>query len=226
MPKKAGVEIMPRYDDFSVLADLPPLARGGYTSIQAYGDWLGRRAPWQLFCTLTVKDLPGYTIGVAGAERFLRSWFRNSVRSRSFAGGTVAYGAFALESHSDRVSPHFHGLIGGLPQWVVHDVAIGMATHDRRRSYLWREWFADHGRARIETITGVLGDVSPAQGCARYASKYMLKEMGKFYALGTWPQTAEYDDSPTVGDEVNTAWEYGPGSRNAERIWREMCETL
>lgn len=217
---------MPRYDSFSVLADLPPLARAGYTSIRAYGDWLGGRAPWQLFCTLTIKDLPGFTIGVSGAERFLRSWFRNSVRSRSFASGGVAYAAFALENHADRVSPHLHGLVGGLPQWVVNDVAIGRATHDRSRSYLWREWFQDHGRARIETITGVLGDYSPALGCARYASKYMLKDMGKFYALGTWPALSEYDEVPTGEDEEPRGWDVFPGSGNAERMWREMCETL
>lgn len=215
---------MPRYDELSVLAALPPGASAGYASVQAYGDWLGRRAPWQLFCTLTIKDLPGYTVGVSGSERFLRSWFRNSVRSRSFAAVTVAYGAFAMEQHRDRISPHFHGLLGGLPEWVVRDVALGLVTRDRDRSYLWREWYRDHGRARIETITGVLGDANRAQGCARYASKYMLKDMGKFYALGSWPQISEYDEPGDEDEPIE--WDVIPGSGNAERMWREMCEQL
>ena len=217
---------MPRYDALSVLAEMPPLARAGYASVSAYGEWLGNRAPWQLFATLTVKDLPGYVVGVSGAERFLRDWFANSIRTRtrSTSGASTAYAAFALEQHRDRVSPHFHGLVGGLPEWMVNDVGLGLATRDRSRSYLWREWYAEHGRARLEPIQGVVGDSNAAVGCARYASKYMLKDMGKLYAFGRWPQVSEYDDVPVVGDDVYERWESGPGSRNAERIWREMCE--
>lgn len=190
-----------------------------------YGIWLAKRAPWQLFVSLTLADkgfgmsTAGAThIGVAGAERFLRRWFRESVRSRGFAYGTRPYGAFAMEQHKDRVTPHFHGTIGGLPEWIVHDVEYGRLHRDRSLSYLWREWFTEHGHARMERITESLS-------VASYVSKYVTKGGGKLYALGSWPQVSEYDE-PRAGDEDYERWEAGPGSRNAERMWREMCETL
>lgn len=226
-----------RYDEFSALSAVGPrgaVPPGPQLRAEAYGEWLAGRAPWQLFVTLTVKDLEydggknvslsGFThVGVAGSERFLRSWFRNSVRTRAASSGLRAYGAFALEQHRDRVTPHFHGLLGGLPSWLVTDTAVGRATGGTQGGFLWRDWFRDHGRARIEPIRGVVGDGHVAAGAARYAAKYMTKDSGKFYALGTWPPVSEYDDV-TSDDSEYERWDIFPGSENARRVWREMCE--
>jgi hypothetical protein len=182
-----------------------------------YGRWIAHRAPWQLFCTLTIKDLERYVVGQAGAERFLRTWFRNSVRSRGFMGGTKPYGLFAIEPHQNRVAPHFHGLLGGLPRWLVLDVVAGLAG-DRPRGYLWYEWYRDHGRAKIVPCADTIGT-------AVYVSKYVTKTAGKIYAFGVWPQVSEYDDARS-GEENYDEWALMPGSGNAERMWREMCESL
>jgi len=238
-----------RYDEFTALAtydrrriDTPTVAGG-----QEYGEWLATRAPWQLFVTLTVKDLfgdsvhhkqgdgrQGYwsknsdqlgftNIGVAGSERFIGSWFRNSIRNRSWGYGYHPYGAFAMEYHKDRVTPHFHGLVGGMPPWMVTDTQLGIATRGVTGGRLWKEWYQDHGRCRIEPIRGVVGDSHVALGAARYAAKYVTKDSGKFYALGMWPDKG---GSITLGEEDYTRWEMLPGSGNAERVWREMCEGL
>jgi hypothetical protein len=188
-----------------------------------YGVWLAARAPWQLFVTLTLGDRAfgqrsaGAThIGVAGAERFLRGWFRNSVRSRSYAYGTTAYAVFAMEAHSWRSTPHFHGLVGGVPRWMEYDVAAAHAMKDYGRSFIWAEWDRAHGMARMERVR-------ESVSVAGYVSKYVTKGAGKLYAFGTWPQVSEYDD-PANGEENYARWQAGPGSRNAERMWRELCE--
>lgn len=191
-----------------------------------YGLWLANRCTWQLFCTLTFKDfvrwgthadLSGATMtGVGGAERALRYWFRYSVRSRSFASGVSAYAVFSMEAHKWRDTPHFHGLVGGIPRWMEYDVARGRAFKDRGSSYVWAEWFQRNGSARMERVR-------ESVSVAAYVAKYVTKASGKMYMFGSWPQVSEYEDVP-IGEEDYDRWAMGPGSRNAERMWREMCE--
>jgi hypothetical protein len=201
-----------------------------------YGGWIAARLPdLQLFGSLTIKDLPfeghpdltGFThVGVAGAERFLKRWWRDSIRSRGFAAGTRPYAAVAMEQHRDRVTPHFHFVAGGLPGWLVRDTEVARRRRDRRGAFIWREWFNDHGMARIEAIHGV-GSTSVADralGTAVYVSKYITKSDGKFYALGSWPPVSDFDDPPLSGDEVEDRWEADPDSAWVEAGWRELCE--
>src|SRR5439155_27225122 len=95
---------------------------------------------WQVFATLTHRDpeeLRGsYThVGVGGAERQLvRRWDRY-IRPRA----TGAFAWFQMEAPKARPTPHWHGLIGGLPS-------------DLQRSDIWSEWFKAPrgGLARLE----------------------------------------------------------------------------
>ncbi len=122
---------------------------------------------WQVFATLTHRDPegPGSTfthVGVGGAERQLLRWWDKSVRPR--APGAFAW--FQMEAHKARPTPHWHGLLGGLPS-------------DLRRSDIWSEWFNAHrgGQARIEPIADV-------DGVALYVAKYVTKDRGKPWFLG------------------------------------------
>lgn len=253
---------MPAIRDYAFEREATPYPAGA----GEYGVWLAGRAPWQLFATTTVKDfegdakyqaapdkaktlrgavertqsLTGFThVGVAGAERFMRRWWRRSIQGRAYASGTIPYGVAALEYHKDRVTPHHHWLIGGLPEWLVRDVAIGKATHGASGGILWHEWYKDHGSVRLDVLSRVTEH--PAMGAAIYASKYLSKDGGKFYAFGSWPRGEANDSGMEYrstnplypgsgevvmpqGDEVYERWEAMPGSRNAERVFREMCE--
>lgn len=101
-------------------------------------------------------------VGVGGAERQLIRWWDRSVRPRA----PGAFGWFQMEAHRARPTPHWHGLIGGLPP-------------DLQRSDIWSEWFhaARGGLARIEPIRD-------ANGVALYVAKYVTKDMGKPWFLG------------------------------------------
>jgi len=122
---------------------------------------------WQVFATLTHRDpedvgSPFTHLGVGGAERQLIRWWDHSVRPR--APGAFAW--FQMEAHKARSTPHWHGLVGGVPS-------------DLQRSDLWAEWFdaPRGGMARIEPVRD-------ADGVALYVAKYVTKDLGKPWFLG------------------------------------------
>lgn len=154
----------------------PPLAYPANAS--DYGDWIAGNWRWQLFATLTFRDPvesgTHTAIGFRHAERELGKWWKSSIRERS----QTAYAFFSMEPHRDRSTPHFHGLLGGLPPYLVRDAMLGRFGHDPAQDYLWREWFESRGIARIDVVDSVV----PA---AHYVAKYMLKGSGKLYAFGS-----------------------------------------
>ena len=123
--------------------------------------------PWQIFATLTHRDPEDsqgtFThLGIGGAERQLIRWWDRSLRPR--APGAFAW--FQMEAHKARRTPHWHGLIGGLPS-------------DLQRTDIWSEWFHARrgGMARIEPVRDT-------NGVALYVAKYVTKDMGKPWLLG------------------------------------------
>jgi len=131
------------------------------------GWWMANTWQWQVFATLTHRDPEeigsSFThLGVGGAERQLIRWWDHSVRPR--APGAFAW--FQMEAHKARPTPHWHGLVGGVPS-------------DLQRSDLWAEWFnaPRGGMARIEPVRD-------ADGVALYVAKYVTKDMGKPWFLG------------------------------------------
>jgi hypothetical protein len=94
---------------------------------------------------------------------------------------------FAWEEHMDRVTPHAHGLVGGLGDDIAQAVDAGRRrgssgtapsasdwteyAESRATDLIWRRWFTDHGLARIEAVR----DGNAAAG---YAAKYCMKELG------------------------------------------------
>lgn len=147
-----------------------------------YGVWMAKNWDWQLFVTLTFRDpepllrrrITNPNVGIGKAEGELKRWWKASIRERAHK----SFGMFTMEPHADRLTPHFHGLIGGLPPGVVRDALWGRISRDPSAEYLWREWFVDRGRAKIEPVDSA----TPA---AVYVAKYMLKGLGKLYALGS-----------------------------------------
>jgi hypothetical protein len=151
-----------------------------------YGRWIAETWDWSVFATLTFRDvvaqrsrsqptktrrgrpllpnIPGWTrLGVRGAEKQLRHWVHDELRPR--APGAFCW--FAMESKRNGTSPHFHGLIGGIPD-------------DLRRDELWRAWFERNGIARVEPIESAIA-------VPTYVAKYVLKDQGhggKLYTFG------------------------------------------
>lgn len=140
---------------------------------RAMGLWMAETWDWSLFFTLTVLDhqtgyRAGLPRGVYASERLLTQWAKGSIEAR---GG---YWWAGMESHANRVTPHFHGLAGGFAE-------------EPSRNAMWAEWRAltwegtdpQTGRAIAARAQVVL--VRDAAGVGVYVAKYINKGLGKFY---------------------------------------------
>ena len=143
---------------------------------KALGLWIAETWEWSVFFTLTVLDhhtgpRAGMPRGVAASERLLTQWARGSIEGR---GG---YWWAGIESHANRVTPHFHGVAGGFDK-------------SPSRTAMWAEWRAltwegtDPETGRAVAARAQVVPIEDARGVAIYVAKYINKGLGKFYAGG------------------------------------------
>lgn len=143
---------------------------------RALGIWIAETWDWSVFFTLTVLDhqtghRAGMPRGVAASERLLERWAKGSIESR---GG---YWWAGIESHKNRVTPHFHGVAGGFPE-------------EPSRTAMWAEWRAltwegvDPETGRAIAARAQVVPIEDSTGVAVYVAKYINKGLGKFYAGG------------------------------------------
>jgi hypothetical protein len=137
----------------------------------------------QVFTTNTFRDpapRPGSayftSVGHAGGVRAVESWLTGLA---DVYPGLAAF--MAMEPHADRVAPHFHGLLAGLPADVpaaidagrrrrfsaAADGATGTIGARHARELIWQSWWDGHGFARLEAVNG--------NGASLYVAKYSLK---------------------------------------------------
>lgn len=129
-----------------------------------------------MFATFTFRDppaIPGrsaYTaVGHAGALRALNGYLMGLAEVYP---GVSAF--VAMEPHADRVSPHFHGLLGGLGPEVADALdrrhrapTTGSYEAVHAKELIWQPWWDGHGFARLEKVDG--------NGVSLYVAKYSLK---------------------------------------------------
>ena len=163
----------------------------GYYGQQAreLGLWIAETWSWSIFFTLTVLDhqtgyRAGLPRGVAASERLLTQWATGSIEGR---GG---YWWAGIESHANRVTPHFHGLAGGF-------------TEEPSRTAMWGEWRAltwegtDPETGRAIAARAQIVPIEDATGVAVYVAKYINKGLGKFYTGG------ELERRKSIGEPRN-----------------------
>lgn len=154
--------------------------------IEAMAEWANERiGGGQLFATLTWANpphpRPGYdSIGLGRSMRDVES---HLTRAAEVYPGITAF--VAWEEHKDRMTPHAHGLIAGLPDSVPPAIEQGRrhsqsggpprpgGTFDEQQAteWMWRQWYERHGIARVEAVRD-------GQAVAGYAAKYCFKELG------------------------------------------------
>lgn len=143
---------------------------------RALGLWIADTWEWSIFFTLTVLDhqsghRAGLPRGVTASERLLTQWAKGSIEGR---GG---YWWAGMESHANRVTPHFHGLAGGF-------------TEVPSRTAMWAEWRAltwegiDPETGRAIAARAQVVPINDATGVAVYVAKYVNKGLGKVYTGG------------------------------------------
>ena len=143
---------------------------------KAMGLWIATEWEWSLFFTLTVLDhqrghRAGQPRGVTASERLLTQWATGSIEGR---GG---YWWAGMESHANRVTPHFHGLAGGF-------------SEEPSRTAMWGEYRAltwegeDPVTGRAIAARAQIVPIDDANGVAIYVAKYINKGLGKLYFGG------------------------------------------
>ena len=156
---------------------------------RAMGLWIAETWEWSIFFTLTVLDhqrgyRAGQPRGVSASERLLTQWAKGSIEGR---GG---YWWAGIESHANRVTPHFHGLAGGF-------------NEEPSRIAMWNEWRAltwegtDPESGRAIAARAQVVPIDDATGVAVYVAKYINKGLGKFYIGGE----LEKRKRTTAGDD-------------------------
>jgi len=157
-------------DVISALAALGDSCIGG---AQVFGTWTFRDPP-------ASPGSPGYTsVGHGGAVRALGSYLGALAEVYPDVSAFVA-----MEPHADRVAPHFHGLLAGLPAGVAAAIdqgrrlsgsprelaeeLAGLPFSERiARDVFWGRWWQAHGMARLEAVQG--------DGASLYVAKYSVK---------------------------------------------------
>ena len=130
--------------------------------LQAYGEWLSLYE-WDWWTTLTFAQERRSN---GAAFRALNRWIRGIDLDLWRQPHTAPYWFAATEMGAQTGRLHLHTLLGN-----VGNLA---------RSFAWKQWFKQYGRASILPY-------DPRRGAGYYIAKYVSKDLSDYEVGGAWP---------------------------------------